>query len=441
MITSEIKKLPKSEAEIKVSVQWNGWKKYIDQAVSEISKEMKISGFRAGKAPRAVVEKKAGTGMILEVAAQKAIQETYSEVLKKEKIEAIGQPKAEILKIAEGNEFEYKVVTAIVPEAELSVWRDKIKKVNKEYKDKKVEVKDEDVEKELSQLAQSRVQLVAVEREAKDGDSVLIDFQVKRQGVPIEGGTSKNHPLILGKGVFIPGFEENIIGMKAGEEKEFELTFPNEYHEKSLAGNPASFSVKLNEVQERKTPEINDAFAKSLGKFESLEDLKKNLKEGMEKDKEAELSEKKKAEYVEKLVESAKAELPEILIHEELHRMIGEFEMQLSGMGMTFEMYLEQISAQGGSASGGKKTKEDMEKEWRPQAQKRIVAALALEKVAKEAEIEISAEKIEAEINKTLARYKGIKDVEKNIDLAKLYNYAKGNLQNQEVFEMLEKIK
>lgn len=431
MLTSEIKKLPKSEVEIRVSVEWNGWKKYIDQAVADISKEMKFPGFRAGKAPRDVVEKKVGANVILEEAAQKAIQGTYPEVLGKEKIEAIGQPKAEISKIAEGNEFEYKIVTAVVPEAEISNWRDKIKKVNKEYKGAKAEVKDEDIEKELTQLAQSRVQLVSVEREAKDGDSVMIDFEVKKQGVPIEGGSSKNHPLILGKGAFIPGFEENVVGMKAGEEKEFELTFPKEYHEKSLAGSPASFSVKLNAVQERKTPDISDAFAKSLGKFETLEELKKNISEGLMKEKKDQLAEKRRADYIEKLIESTEAELPEILVHEELHRMIGEFEMQLSGMGVTFEKYLEQI----------KKSQEDVEKEWEPQARKRILAALALEKVAKESEIEVSPEKIEAEINKTMAQYKNIKDVEKNIDLAKLYNYVKGNLQNEEVFEMLEALK
>jgi len=428
MANAEIKKLPKSEVEMKITVGWEEWKKYIDEAVAEISKEMKIPGFRSGKAPRDIVEKKVGSNMILEEAAQKAIQATYPQIL--EKVEAIGQPKAEILKIAEGNDFEYKIVTAVVPEAELKDWQDKIKKVNKEYRDKKAEVKDEDVEKELSQLAQSRVQLVAVEREAKDGDSVLIDFQVKRQGVPIEGGTSKNHPLVLGKGVFIPGFEENVIGMKAGEEKEFELKFPEEYHEKSLAGNPATFSVKLNAVQERKTPEVNDAFAKSLGKFETLEELKKNMGEGLLKEKAEQLKEKKRAEYIEKLVESTKAELPEVLVHEELHRMIGEFEMQLSGMGITFDKYLEQI----------KKSQDDVEKEWQPQAEKRILAALALEKVAKEKEIEVPAEKIEAEINRTMAQYKNVKDVEKNIDLAKLYNYVKGNLQNEEVLEMMEKM-
>lgn len=429
-MTNEIKKLPNSEVEIKVSVAWEQWKKYIDQAVGDISKEIKIAGFRSGKAPRDIVEKKVGVGTILEQAGQLAIRETYGELLTKEKIEAIGQPKAEILKIAEGNDFEYKVVTAVVPEIKMSEWKKDIKKINKEYQDKKIEVSDEDVEKELKQLAQSRVKLVTVNREAKDGDSVIIDFEVKKESVPIDGGVGKDHPLILGKGVFIPGFEENVVGMKEGEEKEFELTFPENYHEKSLAGNLATFWVKLKLVQERQTPQVDEDFAKSLGKFDNLEALRKSVREGISEEKKRELTEKRKSGYIEKLVEAAKVDLPEVLVHEELHRMIGEFEMQLNGMGMNFEKYLEQI----------KKTKDEIEKEWRPQAEKRIIAAMALEAVAKEENIEVASEKIEAEINKTLAQYKNVKDVEKNIDMVRLYNYVKGTLQNEEVFKLLEKL-
>lgn len=427
---AEIKKLPNSEIEIKITLAWEDWKKYIDQAVADISKEIKIPGFRGGKAPRDMVEKKVGSNMILEEAGQKAIRASYGETLEKEKIEAIGHPKAEILKIAEGNDFEYKIVTAVIPEIELSDWKKSVKKVNGEYGKKKAEVSDEDVEKELAQLANSRVKLVTVAREARDGDSVMIDFEVKRDGVPIEGGTSKNHPLILGKGVFIPGFEENVIGMKEGDKKDFELSFPSEYHEKSLAGKLATFSVKLNLVQERQTPKVDDEFAKSLGNFESLEAFRKNLREGILKEKEAELKEKKRAEYVGKIIESSKVELPDVLVRQELNRMIGEFEMQLAGMGMNFEKYLEQI----------KKTKEELEKEWDPQARKRVIAALALEKIAKDESIEVPHEKIEEEINKTMSQYKNVKDLEKNIDLPRLYNFVKGNLQNEEVFSILEKM-
>lgn len=430
MLKSEIKKLPKSEIEVTISVAWEKWKPFIDQSVADFSKEIKVEGFRAGKAPRKMVEQKVGTAAILEDAANKAIQKTFEEVVKEKKLDVIGAPKAELIKLAEGNELEYKITAAVVPSATMKPWKDAIKKINKENKDKKVEVSDEDVDKEIQGIANSRVQLLKVEREARDGDSVLIDFQVKREGVPIEHGTSKNHPLVLGHGVFVPGFEENLIGMHTGEEKEFELTFPEDYHDKNLAGKPAHFTVKINEVQERKTPEVSDEFARSLGKFEDLAALKKNVLEGMTEERTKEAKEKLRAAFVEELIAKAEVEIPEVLIHQELHKMLGEFDMQLNGMGMTMEVYLEQI----------KKTPQDIEKEWHPQAEKRVKAALALEEVVKEMEIEIPSEEIEAEMNKTIAQYKKIKDVEKNVDLSKLYAYIKGTMQNEKVFEMLEKI-
>ncbi|HRY27632.1 MAG TPA: trigger factor [Candidatus Moranbacteria bacterium] len=430
-INSEIKKLPNSQLEIKVSVSWDEWKKYIDQAVADYSKEIKIEGFRPGKAPKDMVEQKVGKGALLEAAAQKAVQGTYPKIITENKIDAIGAPKAEILKLAEGNELEYKAVCAVIPEVTLKPWKSAIEKINKGYAKKKVEVSKEEIEKELENIAKSRVQHVKVDREAKDGDNVILDFGVKRDGVPIENGSSKNHPLILGRGVFIPGFEEQVVGMKAGETKDFELIFPKDYHEKSLAGNPAQFTVTVNEVQERKSPEVSDEFARSLGeKFKNLEDLRKSVAEGMEKEKKHESKEKHRVEIIDALIEHLQVELPEVLIHEELHKMIGEFEVQLSGMGMTFDQYMKQIG----------KSIDDLEKEWEPQAEKRVKAALVLEEVAKEKEIEIKSEEVEAEMNKTLAQYKKIKDVEKNIDLARLYNYVKGMMQNEKVLEMLEGI-
>lgn len=429
-ITSEIKKIPKSQMEIKVCVPWGEWKKYIDTAVADFSKEIKIQGFRSGKAPRDMVEKKVGTGALLEAAAQRAIQGTYPKIVIENKIDAIGAPKAEILKLAESNDLEYKVVCAIIPEVAMKPWKNAVEKINKEYAKKKYEVSKEEIDKELKNIAKSRVQHLKVEREAKDGDNVLLDFEVKRDNVPIENGSSKNHPLILGRGVFIPGFEEQVIGMKAGEIKDFELTFPKDYHDKGLAGNPAQFTVTVNEVQERKSPELSDEFARSLGKFKDLADMRKSVAEGMEEEKKHEIKEKHRAELIDALIESLQAELPEVLIHEELHKMINEFDMQLQGMSMTFDQYLKQIG----------KTIDELEKEWEPQSIKRIKAALALEEVAKEKEIEIKSEEVEAEMNKTLAQYKKIKDVEKNIDLGKLYNYIKGMMQNEKVLEMLEKI-
>ncbi|HBI34142.1 MAG TPA: trigger factor [Candidatus Moranbacteria bacterium] len=431
MITSEIKKMPESEIEVAVTVSWDEWKKYIDQAATDYSKEIKIQGFRAGKAPRDMVEKKVGTAALFDAAAQKAVQATFPKVVVEKKIEAIGKPKAEIVKLAEGNDLEYKVIVSVIPEVSMKPWKSGVEKVNKEYSKKNAEVTAEDVEKELAEIAKSRVQHITVEREAQDGDNVILSFEVKKDGVPIENGSSKSHPMILGRGVFIPGFEEQVVGMKAGEVKEFELTFPKEYHEKSLAGNPAQFTVTVETVQERKSPEVTDEFARSLGKFKDLAEMRKNVTEGMEEEKKIELKEKKRGAIIDVLVENTVVEIPHILIYEELHKMIGEFEMQLQGMNITFEQYLKQIG----------KTIDELEKEWEPQAIKRIKAALALEEVAKEREIEVANEEVEAEMNKTLAQYKKIQDAEKNIDLGKLYNYVKGTMVNERVLEYLENIK
>ena len=426
----EIKKLPKSELKIKITIPWEKWKRFLDLAAADISKEIKIKGFRPGKAPRDVVERQAGKETVLNSAAEKAIHKNYAGILAEKKIEALGRPEVKILKIAEGNDLEYEINTAVMPSVKLNLWQEEIKKVNREYQSKKAEVAEDEINKELKKLADSRAKLITVNREAKKGDSVEIDFQVNRAGVPIENGSGKKHNLILGKGAFIPGFEDNLEGMKSGEEKEFELKFPEEYKSGDLAGKPATFKVKMNLVQERIVPKIDDEFAKSLGKFKSIEDLKKNIKDGIVAEKEIQQKEQKRSEFIGRLVEKTESELPEVLIQEEIIKMTGELEAQIQPTGMTLEKYLEQM----------KKTRQDLEKDWEPQAVKRIKAALALEEIAKDQDIKASSQEIEEEMNKMLQYYKGAKDLEKNVDLKKMHEYAKGILVNKKVFEFLEKM-
>ena len=222
----------------------------------------------------------------------------------------------------------------------------------------------------------------------------------------------------------------NSISMKEGEEKTFELNFPEEYHQKDLAGKPATFNVKMNLVQERQTPEINDEFVKSLGKFETLDELKKSVREGLEHEQGHAQKDKKREEYVEAVVKHSKVELPEILVHEEIHKMLDEFGQQTQMMGMTVDQYLEKI---------GKK-KDDLERDWEPQAARRVISAMAIQEIAKQEEIKPESAEVEAEMNKTLQYYKGVKDMEKNIDMERLYNYSKNMLENEKVFEFLEKL-
>jgi len=426
----EIKKLEKSQMEIRTFVPWKEWQGFIAPAVKKLAAEIKVPGFRPGKAPRAVVENYMGQESVLNEAAVQAIQKNYAAILEKEKIAAIGQPRLEILKLAEGNDLEYKITTAVIPEIILNEWKDSVKEINKRFQKEKVEVKTEEIEKELEKLANSRVKLVTVNREARSGDNVEIDFQISRDGIVIENGTARKHNFILGRGTFIPGFEDQIIEMKAGEEKEFSLNFPADYHAKHLAGKKADFKVKVNLVQERQIPNIDDNFAVSLGKFENLTALKKSLEEGILEEKKYNLQEKQRADWTEELVKKTQTELPDILIKEEIAKMIGEFDAQVQTMGMTLEDYLQKMN----------KKREDLEKDWKPQAEKRIKAALALEKIATDEKIEVSKEKIEAEMNKTLQYYKNIQDVEKNLDLSRLYEYVRASLRNEEVFKFLEKI-
>lgn len=426
-----LKKLPKSKIEFELTVPWADWGKYLDQAASVVSEEIKIPGFRPGKAPRNIVEQKVGKGAILNAAAEKAVQKSYADFVVAEKLEVIGSPEITIEKLEEGKDFVFKAQVAVMPEIKLKdKYKKAVKKINAEHKEKKAEISGDEIELEMEKLANSRVKLVTVRREAKNNDSVEIDFTVLVGGVPIEGGTSKNHPLIIGRGVFIPGFEDNIVGMKEGEEKEFELPFPADYHKKDLAGKNAAFKVKMNLVQERQVPELNDEFAKSLGNFENLESLKKNIEEGMAEERMVKLKEQKRNEFIEKIIENSEIELPEILTHGEIHQMMHEFEQNLAPMGMSLDQYLEKL----------KKDKKELEKDWQPMAEKRVKSALLLKEIAKLENISADSAEIEAEMNRTMQYYKNVKNLEKNIDMERLYNHVKGMLENEKVFEFLKKL-
>jgi trigger factor len=430
-----IKNLPKSRIEFEVVISWDNWKKYLDQAVAEISEEIKIPGFRPGKAPKNLVEQKVGKGAVLNQASQKAVEKNYADFVrqlsKKEKIEVIGAPEMEIEKIEEGQDLKYKAIVAVMPQCKLgNKYKAKIKKINAENKNKNFTIEEKEIDLELEKLANSRVKLITVRRPAQKNDNVEIDFSVAIDGQNIEKGSSKNHPLVIGQGLFIPGFEDNLIGMGENEEKQFELNFPGGYHEKKLAGKPAVFKVKMNLVQEREIPKIDNAFAQSLGNFTDLSALRSNLKKNMEHENKHKQAEKIRSDYVEALADDLEVELPDILVESEAEKMIEEFAGQIKAMGMDLENYLTQL----------KKTREDLQKDWQPQAEKRVKAALALKEAVAAEEIKADTKEIEEEANKTLQYYKNVKGAEKNIDIKRLYNYTKGVLENDKLFEYLGKL-
>ncbi len=422
-----IKQLPKSQIEIQISVPAQELEKFLDLAAEELSKEIKIEGFRPGKAPRKIVEQKVGSEKVLAHAAEKAVKKSYVDSIMKEKIEAVGEPKITITKIAPGNDLEYKAVVAVMPKITLPNYRKQAKSVAKA---KLEEIKPEEIQKELEHLQKSRAKLVTVSREAKKGDYVEIDFDVLVDGKEIEGGKSQNHPLTIGESYFIPGFEENLIGMKEKNEKEFDLEFPKDYHKKDLAGKPARFKVKMKLVQEKELPEIGDEFTKSLGQFESLEKLKISIKEGLELEQKKKNEVKWQNDVMEKITGGCQAEIPDALLDAELEKMLSEFEGNIATMGMNLDQYLENI----------KKTREEIKKGWEESAAKRIKAALALAEIARLENINPESAEVEEEMSKTLAYFKSQGDMEKNVEMERLYNYVKSVLTNEKVFKFLENL-
>ncbi len=422
-----IKQLPKSQIEMTVSVPAEELEKFLDSAAEELSNDLKIAGFRPGKAPRKLVEQKVGSEKILAHAAEHAIKKSYADAVTKNKIEVVGEPQISITKIAPGNDLEYKAVVAVMPKITLGNYRKQAKSVAKPRAE---EIKLEEIQRELEYLQKSRAKLITVSREARTGDRVEIDFDVLVDGKEIEGGKSKNHPLTIGENYFIPGFEENLVGLKEKDEKEFDLDFPKDYHKKELSGKPARFKVRMNLVQERTLPEINDEFARSLGQFESLEKLESSIIEGLEMEQRKKNEAKWQNDVIEKITADCRLEIPDVLIEAELDKMTAEFEHNISGMGMSLDQYLENI----------KKTREEIRKDWTESAEKRIKAALALAEIARLENIAPKSEEIEEYMNKTLAHFKNQGDMEKNVDTERLYSYAKSVLTNEKVFKFLESL-
>ena len=425
-----VKKLPESKIEMSITLSWEEWQGEMGHAVEHLGKDVKVAGFRPGKVPRDVIEKRFGKEALLIEAAEHAISHSYPKALKEKKIEAIGRPEMKLGKAVQGEPLEYSAVTAVMPEATLGSWRDAVKKANKVFAKQPETIEEKEIDAELERLASMRAKLVTVNREARLGDNVLVSFSVLQNGVLIENGKSEKHPLVLGKGVFIPGFEEQLVGMKEGEEKTFELTFPAEYHAKHLAGKPATFQVKIGVVQEREISVIDDAFAQGLGKFESLEKLKENLRSGMLEEQKAKNKAEHRTQILDALVEHAEIEYPEILVEEESNRMVREFELQIQSMGLNFSDYLARM----------KKTEDELKKDWVPQAKKRLAAHILLDALADMQEIDVDSQEVEAEMNKILQRYKDVEDIEKNIDMERLFSATRGQLRNEKTFEFLKKL-
>lgn len=422
----EIIKLSKSEIELNIVVPIEEWNEFINEAARELSRELKIEGFRPGHAPLNMVEARVGLAKILEEAAEHCVHHTYVRAILDNNIEAVGKPKISVTKIAKDNPFEFKARVAVLPEVALPDYKKIAQDLKKEKKE--VSVSEEEIDKSVDWLKKSRAKYITVPRACQIGDRIEIDFEGICEGQELKELTSKNHPAILGKGYFVPGFEENLVGMKEGQEKQFNVKFPANFEHEHLAGKAVDFKAKMNLVQEIELPEINDEFAKGLGDFANFEALRQNVKDGLLQEKKEQEKDRWRTKLIEEIAKKSKMEIPEVLIEGEKQRMLEELKSKIAQVGLSYQQYLDKF----------KKTESEIIKELAPKAEERVKSFLILQEIAKQEKIEVLDQELEYEVNHALDHFKTIQQAESKIDIEQLKAYTKDMLKNRKVFQLLE---
>jgi len=416
---TEIKKLEKSQVEIEFELTVEEFNKYIDKALDSLKNQVKMNGFRKGNVPKEIVEREVGQENLLMEAGDLAVKESYTKFVNENKLEPIIQPEVQILKIARGSEFLFKVKVTVLPEVKLPDY----KKIASEVKTQDISVDEKEIEEALNYLQKSRAKFSQVERAVENGDFLEIEYENEN----INKGKSIKDRFVLGQGGFMKDFEDNLIGMKASEEKEFKAKFPDNTPNKELAGKESVFKVKIISVQKMDLPEINDEFAKSLGVFDSLVVLKKNLKEGITLEKMEAEKQRKRGELLEKISVKIDCDLPENMVEYEQIRLFEDMKNQIAGNAkIDFDEYLKSI----------KKTEDEIKKSFKIEAEKRIKNFLVLREIGKVEKVEVTNEELEESINVELRKY--TKEQLDKIDIKALKDYTKDTIFNEKVFEKLE---
>ncbi|MDQ1001306.1 trigger factor [Neobacillus niacini] len=390
-------------------------------AFNKVVKTVNVPGFRKGKMPRQMFEKRFGVESLYQDALDILLPEAYGNAIDEAGIEPIDRPDIDIEQMEKGKELIFKATVQVKPEVTLG-----------EYKGLEVEefdttVTDEDVAKELETLQNRQAELVVKEEgTAELGDTVVLDFEGFVDGEAFEGGKAENHSLELGSGSFIPGFEEQLVGVATGESKDVEVSFPEEYHAAELAGKPAVFKVTVHEIKGKELPALDDEFAKDVDdEVETLDALKEKIRTRLENSKKHEAEHHLRDSLVEKAAENAQVDIPEVMVTNEVNRMLQEFEQRLQMQGMNLELYF-QFSGQDENA---------LREQMKEEAVNRVRVALTLEAIAKAENIEVSDEDVNAELEKMAGMYNMTVD---NIKAALGgVDGIKGDLQKQKAVEFL----
>ncbi len=439
---AEQKKLPKSQIELTFELTAEEFQEHFKHAIEHLKHHVKVDGFREGKAPASMIEDKLKPEALLMEAGDHAVQHVYVDYIKESKLEPVGNPEVQIKKIAKGNPFIFTAVITVLPDVELPDY----KEIAKMVKGKEVSVTEEEIQDTLNYLQKTRAKFTLKNEVAEkthsspDGSLVPGDFvEIMYENKDINGGKEVADKFILGEGGFMKGFEDSIVGMKAGEEKTFTVKFPENSPQKNLAGRlgrasplagkDGEFKVKVVSVQKMELPELNDEFAKELGAFDSLVALKESMREGISAEKTEAEKQRVRGEILEKIAEKSKFEMPEAMVEYEKERLLEDLKNKISqSIKISFEEYLASI----------KKTEEEIKETYQKEAEKRLRGFLVLRELSKEENIEFSDEEVEEEVSKSIKNYS--KDQLAKIDINELKEYTKGVINNEKVFQILEKL-
>ena len=391
------------------------------KAYQQNKDRFQIDGFRKGKAPRSIIEKRYGEGVFFEDAIDELFRENYGKALAELELEVIDSPRAEFGKIAKGEGFTTTITVACYPIVDV-----------KDYKgveiDKVVqEVKDEDIDKEIEALQKRNARMVLVERPAKEGDTVLLDYSGFVGDDQFEGGTAERQELKLGSGMFIPGFEEQLVGATPGEKKDVTVTFPEDYHAEDLAGKEAVFHCLVHEIKEEQLPELDDEFAKDVSEFDTLEEFKNSTRERLEKYAKASEERQMQDAALAKVVEANEVEIPSVMIEDEIDRMIQELDQQLRYQGLSVDQYVEFV---------GKDAKAFRD-ELRPDAERQVKTRMLLNGIAEAEKIEVSQEELEKELEDMAVQYQTTADKLKEMIGVENINFLQKDMKIKKAIEFI----
>ena len=388
MNVKSVEKQEKSIVELVIEVSGEEFEAAIEKVYKKQRSKISVPGFRKGKAPRKIIEGMYGSGVFYEDAINEIYPEAYSQAVEQEKLDVVAWPQVEIQEVGKDG-FTFKAKVTVRPEVKLGEY----KGLTAEREE--VTVTDEDLDNELKPYINRATRAVTVEREAKLGDTVVIDFEGVKDDVAFEGGKAEGFSLELGSGTFIPGFEDQLVGTKAGDEKDLNVTFPEDYQAEELAGAPVVFKVKVHEVKEKQLPTVDDEFAKDVSEFETLADLKKDLGDKLKARREDAAQHAFENALIEQVVENMEVEIPEAMVDAEAEKLVNNYAQRVTSQGIPFDQYLAMMGM----------TMEQMKEQAKESALKQVQSDLALGAIVDAEKIEVTDEEVEAEIKRLAEQY------------------------------------